>query len=102
MQDKTRIIALDVLRGFAIFGITLMNVQSFSMVGEAYLNPNAFVDLNGLNLVTWVSSHILADQKFMTLFSLLFGASVLLITSKYEQKGVSSFNIHYKRNFWLL
>ena len=102
MQEKTRIIALDVLRGFAILGIPLMNVQSFSMVGQAYLNPNAFGDLKGLNLITWVSSHILADQKFMTLFSLLFGASVLLITSKYEQKGRSSFKIHYKRNFWLL
>ncbi|MEX0359854.1 MAG: DUF418 domain-containing protein, partial [Allomuricauda sp.] len=102
MQAKTRIVALDVLRGFAILGIPLMNVQSLAMVGQAYLNPTAFGDLGGWNLFTWMMSHILADQKFMTLFSLLFGASILLITGKYEQKGISSFKIHYRRNFWLL
>ncbi len=102
MQEKTRIITLDVLRGMAILGIPLMNVQSFSMVGQAYLNPTAFGDLTGLNLWTWIASHLVADQKFMTLFSLLFGASILLITSKYEQSGISSFKIHYRRNFWLL
>ncbi|MEM9647057.1 MAG: DUF418 domain-containing protein, partial [Bacteroidota bacterium] len=56
----------------------------------------------GLNRWTWIFSHILADQKFMTLFSLLFGASILLITDKLEQKGSSGIAVHYKRNFWLL
>jgi uncharacterized protein len=34
-----RIVSLDVLRGFAILGILVMNIQSFSMIGAAYLNP---------------------------------------------------------------
>ncbi len=102
MEKKSRIIALDVLRGFALLGIPLMNVQSFAMVGQAYLNPTAYGDLTGVNLWVWVFSHCFADQKFMTLFSMLFGASILLITSKYETKGISSLGVHYRRNFWLL
>ena len=34
-----RIVALDVLRGFAILGILVMNIQSFSMIGAADMNP---------------------------------------------------------------
>ena len=39
--DSERIISMDVLRGFALLGILLMNIQSFAMVGAAYLNPTA-------------------------------------------------------------
>ena len=37
-----RIISLDILRGFAILGILIMNIQSMSMINAAYLNPTAF------------------------------------------------------------
>jgi uncharacterized protein len=70
-----RIISLDVLRGFAVLGILVMNVQSFSMISAAYINPTAYGDLTGINKWVWISSHIFADQKFLTLFSLLFGAA---------------------------
>ncbi len=102
MKENHRIITLDALRGFAILGIPLMNVQSFAMIGQAYLNPTAFGDLTGVNLWTWIVSHCLADQKFMSLFSILFGASILLIASSSERKNGSSISIHYRRNSWLL
>jgi len=34
-------VSIDVLRGFAVLGILIMNIQSFSMIGAAYLNPYA-------------------------------------------------------------
>ena len=40
--EGDRIASLDVLRGFAVLGILVMNIQSFSMIGAAYLNPYAF------------------------------------------------------------
>ena len=40
-----RIVSLDVLRGFAVLGILIMNIQTFSMIGAAYINPTAFGDL---------------------------------------------------------
>lgn len=101
-KEKQRIISLDVIRGFAILGILFMNIQSFSMVGQAYLNPMAYGDMTGLNKWVWIISHVFADQKFMTIFSMLFGASILMITDGAERKTGSSLGIHYRRNFSLL
>ncbi len=101
-QLSERIISLDILRGFAILGILIMNIQSMSMIGAAYLNPTAYGDLTGINKIVWIISHIVADSKFMTIFSILFGAGIILFTDRLKVKGVKSLNIHYRRTFWLL
>jgi uncharacterized protein len=79
-----------------------MNIQSFSMIEAAYINPTAFGDLTGLNKAVWIVSHVLADQKFMTIFSILFGAGIVLITRKAESKGRRATGLHYRRTLWLL
>ncbi len=102
LKEQNRIESLDVIRGFALLGILIMNIQSFSMPGATYLNPNAYGDLTGVNKWVWIISHVFGDSKFMSLFSMLFGASILLITENAERKTGSSIGVHYKRNFWLL
>lgn len=102
IQDQQRIVSLDVLRGFALLGILLMNIQSFAMPGAAYINPTAFGDLQGANLIVWQVSHLLADQKFMSLFSMLFGVGVLVFSERLETKGTPSRGLHYRRMVWLL
>jgi uncharacterized protein len=97
-----RISALDTLRGFAVLGILVMNVQSFAAPMAAYINPTAYGDLTGANLLVWAVSHLLFDQKFMTLFSVLFGAGILLFTSRAVAKGHSPRRLHYRRMLWLL
>ena len=99
---KQRIESLDVLRGFAILGILVVNIQSFAMPAAAYLNPTAYGDMNGINKWVWLCTHILADQKFMTIFSILFGAGIVLMTQKAEARTGSSRGLHYRRTFWLL
>lgn len=98
----SRISSLDVLRGFALLGILLMNIQSFSMPIAAYFNPTAYGDFSGANAVTWLLVHVFVDQKFISLFSILFGASILLFTLKAEEKGAGVAALHYRRNLWLL
>jgi len=93
--------SLDILRGVAVLGILIMNIQSFSMPEAAYLNPSAFGDLTGLNKWTWMISHIFADQKFMTIFSILFGAGIILMSHRAEDSGRRPAVTHYKRIFWL-
>ena len=78
---KERIQSLDIIRGFAILGILIMNIQSFSMPGSAYSNPTAFGDLLGINKYIWIFSHLLADQKFMNIFAILYGAGIVLVLS---------------------
>ena len=97
-----RIVSLDVLRGFAILGILLMNIQSFSMISAAYFNPTAFGDLTGLNRFVWTLSHMIADTKFISIFSMLFGAGIVLFASKLESRGLRPGTVHYRRTFWLL
>jgi len=102
VASAERITALDTLRGFAVLGILVMNVQSFSMPLPAYLNPTAYGDLGGANGWVWRLSHLFFDQKFMTIFSLLFGAGIFLFTTRAEAKGESPRRLHYRRMLWLL
>lgn len=97
-----RNLALDVLRGFALLGILVMNVQSFAMIDTAYLNPTSYGDFTGLNRITWLLSHVFADTKFMSLFSLMFGASVLLFTDRVEARGRGPAGLYYRRILWLI
>ncbi|MCP4311226.1 MAG: DUF418 domain-containing protein [Bacteroidetes bacterium] len=102
MISKERIVSLDLLRGVAIAGILIMNIQSFSMPSAAYINPTAYGNLEGLNRWAWIVSHILARGKFMNIFSMLFGAGVLLFTQSAERKGLNCTVLHYRRMGWLL
>jgi uncharacterized protein len=95
--DEERIAPLDVLRGFALLGILVMNIQSFAMIDAAYMNPTAYGDLTGANFGVWFLSHVLADQKFMTIFSMLFGAGIVLMTNRAEARQGRSAAVHYRR-----
>lgn len=97
-----RMEALDVLRGFAVLGILVMNIQVFAMPMAAYLNPSVWGSLEGANGVVWYLGHLLTDQKMMTLFSMLFGAGIVLFTDRAVDKGESPAGLHYRRNVWLL
>jgi uncharacterized protein len=97
IEKAERIFALDVLRGFAVLGILIINIQSFSMIQAAYLNPSAFGDLSGNNLWVWILSHVFADQKFMTLFSIMFGAGIILLTQRLESRNLKSAGLYYRR-----
>ena len=101
-QPQVRIEQLDILRGFALLGILLMNIQSFAMPSAAYLNPTAWGSLEGGHFWVWSITHVLADAKFMGLFSILFGAGVCLFADRAQQKTGKSAMLHYRRNFWLL
>lgn len=100
--SEQRIDALDALRGFAVLGILVMNIQMFAMPSAAYLNPSAFGLMDGIHGATWAVGHVLADQKMMALFSMLFGAGIVLFCERAAASGKSEAGYHYRRNGWLL
>jgi len=101
ISPSERIMSLDILRGFAVLGILIMNIQNYSMIEAAYLNPMAYGDLTGVNKWAWILSHIFGDQKFMTIFSILFGGGIVLFTNRAETKDRSAAGLHYRRTLWL-
>ncbi len=100
VTQTERISSIDALRGFALLGILLMNIIPFSMYGAAYDNPTVTGGATGANLMVWAVLHVLAEGKMRCLFSLVFGASMLLLTSRLEKTGKAA-DIYYRRNIWL-
>jgi uncharacterized protein len=94
--------AIDMLRGVAVLGILVMNIYAFAMPFVAYSNPLAFGGTEPWNIGTWYFTHIFFDQKFMTIFSLLFGAGLIMMMTRAEARGVTYAGVWYRRSFWLL
>lgn len=90
---------MDVLRGFVLLGILVMNIQSFAMPLAAYVNPTAYGDLSGANLWVWIVGHVFFDQKFMAVFSMLFGAGIVLMGAR---AGAGGPRLHRRRMGWLI
>jgi uncharacterized protein len=101
-QNPKRIQHLDIIRGIALLGILLMNIQSFAMPSSAYVNPSSWGDFEGINYWYWAVTHLFADGKFINIFSILFGAGICLFTDSAATKGIHAIKLHYRRNFWLL
>ncbi|MBV34911.1 MAG: hypothetical protein CMP47_05560 [Rickettsiales bacterium] len=94
--------ALDLIRGIAVAGILIMNIYAFANIYAYYVNPMALGEPSNIDLYTWVVTHIFADQKFYTLFSMLFGAGIMLMAQRAQANGLPSAGLHYRRMLWLL
>ncbi len=94
--------SLDFIRGIAIFGILVMNIQTFGNVFASYVNPTVNGDFTGLNVISWFITHIFFEQKFYTIFSMLFGAGIVLMAEKAANKGISAAKFHYRRSVLLI
>jgi len=97
-----RIATLDIIRGVAVMGIFGVNVIAFAMPFQAYFNPTAYGLDSQADLGLWFATFILIDGKMRGLFSMLFGASMLLVIERAEAAGRSPADIHYSRMVWLL
>jgi uncharacterized protein len=97
-----RILTLDVIRGVAVMGIFSVNVIAFAMIEAAYFNPGAYGGYHGASLALWASNMVVIDGKMRTLFSMLFGASMLLVIEKAEASGRSGWWTHFRRMVVLL
>ena len=88
---------LDVLRGFALFGVLLDNIFGFTGWGF-------FTQSMREGLPTWPADGIVGlseltfiNGKFYSLFSLLFGIGFSIILIRNEQKGINPLKIFYRR-----
>ncbi len=104
VAQRERISSLDVLRGFALLGILVMNIGDFALPGDFDFNPSSVPgQLSKVNLLLWAGRFILFEGKMRALFSMLFGAGVILLTSRLEKRGDAAItgDIFTRRNMWL-
>ena len=97
-----RIVTLDVIRGMAVLGILMVNMQSFSMPDVVHDNPAAFGDMTGANFVVWHAMHLLFQGKFHTIFAALFGAGMVLMLDRVGKGTFEPLGVHYRRMLGLL
>lgn len=89
-----RIAALDALRGVAVIGIVGMNVLAFALPGPAYYNPLSFGAVGAADYWVWLGSFVFIEDKFRTLFAMLFGTGCLILL---EKGGPNPWRAHYAR-----
>ena len=103
VKHGERINSLDIMRGAALFGILLMNIAGMGLP-RAYNNPIMWGGAEGLDLLAWVTTNMFFEGTMRGMFSLLFGAGIILLTSRAEAKGnqIQIADIYYRRNILLV
>jgi len=97
-----RLAAVDVLRGVAVLGILAMNIYAFALPMAAYMNPLVWGGNTGADIWTWIVTHVLFDEKMMTIFSMLFGAGLVLLDQRSAARGAKLGGVFYRRILVLL
>jgi uncharacterized protein len=104
-----RISSIDVLRGVALLGILVLNIDDFGTVQLAQDIPvgtptNDFAGPHAhLNLILLMIKWMFFEGKMRGLFSMLFGAGVILMTTRAERQGSRDFaDVYTRRNMLLM
>jgi uncharacterized protein len=99
IQPQDRTIIVDVLRGFALFGVLLGNFSG--MLSNDV--PQPIIDSHATSFDHLLDQlhTIFIENKFMTLFSILFGYGFGVIMERLEKKNINSTPFFIRRMFWL-
>ncbi len=100
VAQKERLEIIDILRGFAVGGILIGNIQWFSGYGMMPAELAAQAPL--IDRVTHFLVHFFIEGKFYSIFSFLFGFGFALQIARAEARGDANASIFKRRLFWLL
>lgn len=93
---RERLVHLDVLRGFALLGILLVNIEYFTRpITDVVLGADP--GLAGADRVVDWWTGALVEGKFYALFSMLFGAGFALMWQRMEATGRKFFGLYFRR-----
>ena len=99
LPPAERIESIDVVRGFALLGILLMNILGFGLAAPAYSDPTADGATQGIDFALFLGVDFLSEGVMRALFSMLFGAGVVIFACGPRAKPVG---IYYRRQLLLL
>jgi uncharacterized protein len=104
VSSDERLRTLDVLRGAALLGIVLMNVPFSGLPFAAYANPNLWGGNDSLNVGVLAVQWVLFDGKMRALFSMMFGAGIVLFMQRAleRENSVRAADLLSRRMLWLM
>lgn len=97
--DRDRLPVMDILRGFALLGIFLMNIEFFTRTLQTYsggVSPS-----EGLDHVLGLAIYVAVQGKFWVLFALLFGMGFALMRDRALSAGRPFFGLYLRRTLLL-
>jgi uncharacterized protein len=100
ISSRERIEILDVLRGLAVCGILIGNMQWFS--GYGMMPPVIAQQSPTADQLTHFLVHFFVEGKFYSIFSFLFGFGFALQITRAEERGDLKASLFKRRLFWLL
>ncbi len=96
--------SIDTLRGVAVLGILAMNIMAFAQPMAGYFSPIApglvehQGEYRGANAVAWWVQYLVFDMKMITIFSMLFGAGLVLMHGRASVRAREGFaGVYYRR-----
>jgi uncharacterized protein len=101
-KGTARIKSLDALRGAGVLGMLAIHIQLFAFPSLARWNPTAYGDLTGVNWWVWLATLVLADGKFITIFAMLLGVSIVMLASETGVRSASAWRANLRRMLMLL
>jgi uncharacterized protein len=104
VSQGERIILLDSLRGIALLGILLMNIPYMGLPEPSFDNPLLNHEMGTINEKVWWYVNWIPEGTQRAIFSMLFGAGIMLFVSRLEKRteGVWPAEYFIRRQLWLL
>ncbi|MFS0671591.1 DUF418 domain-containing protein [Ornithinibacillus sp. 179-J 7C1 HS] len=102
ISSQERIRTIDIIRGFALFGIFLVNMPSFHSAIFVKTMNGYEPEYTGWDY--WLDGFftLFIDMKFFTIFSFLFGLGFYIFISRAEMKGQAATKLYIRRIIALL
>ena len=99
IEPGSRIHAIDAVRGLALLGIFLVNIQLFGMPFGEMTRPQPAPHESMLDAAVFYVVRSLCEGKFYPLFSILFGMGLALQWQRATSAGRSFVGVGLRRQF---
>lgn len=102
VSGKARIRSIDTLRGLVLLGILIINILAFAQPFGAMADPQVDGAVGGVDFALFASAEIFVEGGMRAVFSMLFGAGLLIFMNKPGADPAEVRSLYYRRTGWLI